>query len=245
MFAYPEAFFQLQVHFAHKIAAVYKIPIEKALFRYTSLYVRSIGYFDQQHPDENNPIWQSIIQNLPQSLEAQTEYFFQKHLEYEKKKLMKTPASNQIMFGCFSYSFNQQKNDFALHFTNNDPEGNLGKSRIEYRQAELKALTESIKEMNKPSATIKTTTWLLSIDAFKRLLPPTFIATPKTKNAGLAQNNAWWGQFVDREGKFREELGEILLANASHYYENIDDYFPLKTLRAESTQEVFFDYYLK
>lgn len=233
-------FFALQIKFAELVGKHCKIPFEKVLFSHTSLYTRLIGYHDEVAPNKSNPKWQEILRGLPKGFKEQTNYIYQKYLDYEKSKPKKT---NQKKFGCFAFSYHEKVNRFELHFSNSDPKGNLGKDRVKCRIKELKELFTTMKSCNKKGARVYLTTWLLGIEAFNRLYPPAFIKAAKPWTAQLAQNNAHWGQFVDRHGSLKKELAKQLLCNASECRSKINDYFPLPCFRSEVEQAVFYDFY--
>src|SRR5438552_18921672 len=58
---YAKPFFDLQLQFAHKVAALSGLPLARVLFEYTNLYVRfGLGRdFDPAHP-----IWREYLSGL-------------------------------------------------------------------------------------------------------------------------------------------------------------------------------------
>lgn len=224
-------FFKLQIEFAHLLATKRDDTFEQMLFQYTSLYVRSLGFSDTNLPSQTNPEWVKIMESLPVTPEEQTDYFYQKYLTFEKSK----PATSEPRpYGCFGYVYHEATNQYELHFETVDPQGNLAKDRVEVRKTELKTMFEAIKKENKDSATFFVRTWMLNIEAFNRLFPEEFIRTKKMWDVTTAQDNAHWGQFLDRFGTMRKELAEELLANVQNEsHDEINLYFPLPALKAE------------
>jgi hypothetical protein len=246
MAAFPKEFFQLNLNFAYKIARHYQIPLAEAFYKYTSLYARLIGFSDTAPPSDDHEEWQKVLEDLPDDRQAQLDFIYKKYLDFEENKKQEVSANNgQVCFRCFSYFYNADKNLFNLHFTNADPQGNLGRDRVEERMKDFRDLAAAIKKENKRGAGAYMTSWLLSTEAMKRILPPEFIASLKPRNKGVAQDNGWWGQFIDRQGNIKHDLAAQLLENANEHRLSIDEYFPMRTMRGEVPQEVLFDFYLK
>ena len=131
-----------------------------------------------------------------------------------------------------------------LHFGNHDPAGNLGQDRAEAREEDLRQLTVSIAEQKHADAQVQMTSWLLSIDAFNRLLPEAFVDAIEDVEQDAAQDNGLWGQFLDKEGRVKPKLAEQLLTNLRSGEFSVTDCFPCKLKTARVPQEVFFERYL-
>ena len=65
MFIFERDFFSLVVKFADKIQRKHTLSYNKVLFAYTPIYVRLLGFADEQSISEINPKWQSILKQLP------------------------------------------------------------------------------------------------------------------------------------------------------------------------------------
>lgn len=238
---YQKDFFKLQLDFVDLIHKKMNHRYEEALFLYTSFYVRLLGYMDDHPPEITDVEWQKIIQELPQDKSKYLDYFYDKYLAYEHNQTHKT---NQKRFGCFSYSYHKEINQYELHFGAHDPDGNLGKDRIPYRIADLQAMFTDIKRKDCKGSTLMVTTWLLNIEAFFRLYPPKFRSSAKLWNIGTAQTLTFWGQFVDRFGKLQNGISKQLLVNAkNHTYSDVNEYFPYPALKSELPIDVFLNFY--
>jgi len=186
--------------------------------------------------------WKQIITQLPKKQKDQVDYIYKKYQEYE---LLPKPKSNMKRFGCFSYSYHADINQFELHFGNHDPKGNLGAKRIHARMEDWKNLFQSVYDERKRDSTCKIATWLLGITAFSRLLPPKFVAAAQPINEDSAQNFTYWGPLLNRFGKIKSRMREELLHKTrteNHRY--IEDYFPRRAMIFEVKTDIFFDYYL-
>lgn len=173
---FSKDFFDLQVKFAQIIAQKYAISFHQAIFKYTSLYVRTLGFSDENPPFETNPQWGKIIAEIPQDQSLQGEYFYTLYLDFEKKQ---KPSHAGNTFGCFGYAFHTDTQNYELHFDAIDPKGNLGKDRMTERMKDLKEMFLAIYRENKEGTTFFVRTWLLNIEAFNRLFPKEFIQTTK------------------------------------------------------------------
>jgi len=241
MLAFPKGYFQLQLDFADKMKGYRGLSLIKSIFLYTCFYARVVGFHDEHPPEENNQKWQQIIKDLPLNQNNQTDYFYEKYVDFEKNKPKK---NNQLYFGCFAFSYHNDNNTFELHFRNYDQDkGNLGKDRIKVRQSELKQMFGAMKNFNKLKAKVFLRTWLFNIGAFTRLFPPKFIKASKLWNIQLAQDNSFWGQFVDRKGNLKENLAQQLRDNLKIKRSKINDYLPLPCLKSEVEQKIFYKFY--
>jgi hypothetical protein len=204
--------------------------------------VRLFGYLDERPPQETDAIWVDFIHGLPRSKKGQLEYIYKKYLERET--LPKKPT-NLTRFGCFSYSYHKNTNQFELHFGAHDPKGNLGKDRVSARMQDWKNLCKDIYAQNKHDATGKIDTWLLQIDAFRRLLPPLFVQSAKPLYTDATQTFTYWGPLLDRHGRVKSSMRKELIKNLrTENYIHVEDYFPRRAYTSEVPIQVFYDYYL-
>jgi len=237
---YPKSLFKLQLDFAFNIANHQQISLSEAIFLYTNLYVKILGFHDEKPPEKTNPKWQEIINKIPATKVKIIDYFFQLYITYQSKP---PKPSNQKSFGCFAYSYHKKTNKFELHFINADKKGNLSQNRQSYRQKELINLFTSMKKDNKSHAKVFLRSWLQNIKAFNRLFPPAFTKTAKPWKVDLAQDFSHWGQFVNRHGYLKHHLTQILLKRSQKKLGHINKYFPLPCLQAETNQSAFYKYY--
>jgi hypothetical protein len=219
-----------------------KIPYTQALFLYTCIYVRLFGYIDECPPEESSPQWTGLVKNLPSTQKEQLKYIYQKYLDHENKP---KPKTNQTRFGCFSYSYHKDKNQFELHFGAHDPKGNLGTNRIKARMEDWKNLFQDMYSQGKHNSTCKIDTWLLNIESFRRLLPPEFINSAHPLYTGNAQTLTYWGPLLNRFGKIKSSMKkEFLYKIKNESHKHIEDYFPRRALTSEVKTEIFYDFYL-
>jgi hypothetical protein len=136
---YGKAFFDLQLRFAHKVTGLSGLPLGRALFGYTNLYVRfGLGRdFDPAHP-----IWREYLAGLPGTNDIH-EWTYRFYLKQSGE--MSGPAV-VATFGCFSYS-RSSGDRIRLHFQNAETDGrsSLGIERFGQRLADLAALFKHVK----------------------------------------------------------------------------------------------------
>ena len=233
----PKELFVLQVEFAYEVARQRGLPLHDALLRYTSAHARMFHHPAQGVADG----WAVFVAELSEMPENIVDSIYDAYVA--KEETSGVPADRET-FGCFSHQYKEARNTFVLHFGNHDPAGNLGKDRREARLEDLRRLTESIAAQGRLDARVQMTSWLLSIDAFKRLLPEDFVSTIDSVEQDVAQDNGLWGQFLDKEGKVKKELAEQLLTNLRSGRLPVTDCFPCKLKTAKVPQEVFFEKYL-
>ncbi len=241
MAIYSKDFFKLQLQFAQIISEKYECDFAEALFRFTSIYVRLLGFLDEDPPFRENTNWLKIVSDFPKNEDKQLEYIYIKYINHEKNR-NRTPIAN--CFGCIFFKYHSKTNQYELHYNALEKESGLGYNRIQERLSDLKQLFETIQKEEKPGSTIFVRTWLLNIKAFQRLFPKIFIENAKMWDINLAQDNSHWGQFLDINGNVKLDLAEQLLTNAkSEYHENINSYFPLKVLISEEKTAEFYRFY--
>src|SRR4030095_16601207 len=86
-----------------------------------------------------------------------------------------------------------------LHFRNAETEGHapLGIARRDRRIAELRALFEHAKRTAHLSVRVVGASWLYNLEAYRRLFPPSYLATARVLPDRF-QRMPLWGQFLDR-----------------------------------------------
>ncbi len=235
----PKELFALQVQFAIAVTGKSDITLPEALLKYTSAHTRLF-----HHPAKGRAAgWDDFVNNMSDNPETITDIFYKAYLAKEEAGQDEVSEDTET-FGCFSQQYKEARNTFVLHFGNHDPAGNLGRDRIDARQQDLRHLAESIATQKHDSAEVQMTSWLLSIDAFNRLLPSEFVDAIQDVELDAAQDNGLWGQFLDKNGEVKIELAKQLLINITDGKLSITDCFPCKLKTAKTPQEVFFSQYL-
>lgn len=235
----PKELFTLQVQFAIEVARQTGATLSETLLKYTSAHARLFHHPTKGVAEE----WGGFVENLSDNPESIADSIYDSYLAKEEAEQDKSIEGMET-FGCFSQQYKETRNMFVLHFGNHDPDGNLGRDRFDVRQEDLQKLTESIASQQHKEAQVQMTSWLLSIDAFNRLLPQEFVEAIQDVELDAAQDNGLWGQFLDKDGGVKTELAEQLLKNIRSGELSPTDCFPCKLKTAKVPQEIFFAKYL-
>ena len=235
---YPQAFFDLQLTFARKIAALSGRPYQEVVLRDTALY-RILGLdwtFDAAHP-----VWQEYMQGL-QGKHSDAEWTNRFYLaRYDH--LPKHPTPN---WGCFAYDYLPEKQAIHIHFANVDTSGYgpLSSQRQSARMEELRSMFISIKQEHPDAAEVRGGSWLYNRSAYKRLFPPEYGASARPDTPHLVAR-ALWGQFLRYDEQINEESTGLFLQRLD-VLEEANQYagcFPYQVLLTRAPIALFYRFY--
>jgi hypothetical protein len=231
--AYARAFFDLQLRFARTVAALSGQPLAAALLAYTNLYIRfGLGRdFDAAHPT-----WRAYLAGLAGAPDV-AEWTREFHA-----RCAGTAAGPDVVAssGCFGYARLDDER-IRLHFqdTETDGHGPLDADRADRRRAELATLLAGVD----PRLRVIGVSWLYNLEAYRRIFPPTYVATARV-GRGRFQHMPRWGQFLDRRGEVREaparEFQRRLDRQSS--LEQLEDCFPLPVIAVEAPVQTFHEW---
>jgi hypothetical protein len=235
---YAKAFFDLQLQFADTVTALSGLPLGRALFEYTNLYIRfGLGRdFDPAHP-----VWQEYVAGLPGASD---------HGEWTYRFYSRTPEATTApavvaTFGCFSYA-RLSDDRIRLHFVNAETNGHspLGIERLGQRRADLTALFEHLQRTEPDPRRMVGASWLYNLHAYRRLFPASYLATAHAIG-GRFRHMPLWGQFVDRDGEIKERMTRSFLERLERQssVDGLDACFPFQVLRLEAPVKEFYDFY--
>jgi len=235
---YCEEFFDLQLRFAYRVAAISKMPLAGVLLDYTNFYVRfGLGRdFNAEHP-----LWREYVAGLERSTNHRkwTCDF------YLAQPPDAGPPSVAATVGCFSYA-RLGDNRIRLHFHNADGAGHspLAAERRDQRLAELRSLFAEVRRSEHPSARVVGASWLYNLAAYRRLFPGTYLATA-TAVGHRFRYMPLWGQFLDRRGAVKQSLVVPFLCGLSTQssLEGLAECFPFQVLALEAPVSEFFTFY--
>lgn len=235
--AYAKPFFNLQLQFANRVTALSGLPLSRALFDYTNLYIRfGLGHdFDPAHP-----VWQEYLAGLEHP-DAREEWTYRFYL----RSSIVTPPCLVGTFGCFSYS-RLSNGHIRLHFQNAEPDGTspLALDRRGHRLADLTQLFGHIKQNESGPLRVIGASWLYNLDAYRRLFPPSYIATARVMLRRF-RHMPLWGQFLNRRREVKRDAASEFLQRLE-FQSNVgqlDQCFPLQVLRVETSALAFYDFY--
>jgi len=235
---YSKEFFEINLRFAQKVAAVLGQPLETVLLDYTHLYLRfGLGRsFDPAHPS-----WQTYLMGLSQSQDL-VQWTYEFYLRQSEQLPPKIPDPN---FGCFSYA-RLDDGRIRIHFHNGEPgdESPLCHERIDVRLSELKAMFAHLKQLVPPTINVLGGSWLYNLEAYRRLFPPRYLESAYP-NEDEFQFISLWGQFVDRQGCLRKQPVKLFLDNLQreNTLEGLKASFPFQSLHLENPLKDFYQFY--
>lgn len=235
---YAKAFFDLQIEFAHKVAELSGLPLPRALLEYTNLYIRfGAGRdFDPEHPT-----WRAYVAGLVDATDSR-DWTYRFYLT--RSEAVAAPAL-VASFGCFSYGL-LAGDRVRLHFRNADTDGRspLGLERRERRRLDLTALFRDVKRTMREPVQVVGASWLYNLDAYRRLFPPSYVATARVIGRRF-RHMPLWGQFLDRHGDVREDVRRAFRERLERQssVESLDRCFPFQVLSVEASVVEFYDFY--
>jgi hypothetical protein len=235
---YAKAFFDLQLQFARKVAILSGLPLAHVLLEYTNLYIRfGLGHdFDPAHP-----IWREYLAGL-QDTNDPHDWTYRFYLT--RSGATAAPAV-VATFGCFSYA-RPRDDRIRLHFQNADTDGrsSLAIERRDQRLADLVALFGHVKRTVCQPLRVVGASWLYNLDAYRRLFPASYLASAHVINHRF-QHMPLWGQFVDRNGRVKEQITRPFLERLERHsrLDNLDQCFPFQVLSVEASVLEFDRFY--
>jgi hypothetical protein len=235
---YARAFFDIQLAFARKAARLTGQSIERGLLAYTNLYIR-FGLGRDLDPDHVS--WRAYLDGLSRCDDV-GEWTYQFYL-----KSVATAISHPIVatFGCFSYAL-RGDDSIKLHFRNAETEmcSPLTVGRVEQRRAELQALLRDVFEDPNPPQTVVGASWLYNLDAYRRLFPPSYLASARPIGPHF-QRMSLWGQLLDRFGNTKDPMTRVFIkrVHQASTVTELNECFPLPTLMVEARLSAFRDVY--
>ena len=236
--SYPKRFFEINLRFAQKVADVSGQPLESTLLHYTNFYIR-FGLGRDFAP--TNSIWREYLEGLLQ-VEDTVEWTYGFYLKQQQQV---TSKSHDSPFGCFSYT-TMDSNRIRLHFHNSESSEHspLSQDSMGKRFAELRSMFTHIKQDIVAPTNVIGASWLYNLEAYRRLFPPTYLAT-----AQVSRNDfpylPLWGQFIDHCGYVKENLATRFLEclDKQHRLEDVEKCFPFQVLHLASSVQEFCQFY--
>ena len=237
-------YFDLQLDFAGRMAALTDLPIDEAVALYTNLRMR-MALGDKDRP-EDAAQWARYLAGLVACRSAA------ERLEWTQAFFADCPPEGlfrgQTRFGCFSFEAPDADGAVRIHFSNRDSDdgvGPLAAAKIHARIADLTAMFGHVRRNHPDARTVTGGSWLYNLEAYRRLFPPEYGAsrmspTPPVRLRGTSS----WGQFLD----FREQLKADLCERFRAKLRSLDPEapwlaFPLLALRTRAPATAFYTHY--
>lgn len=247
--------FALRLKWAEAVSEVLRIPLPETLFEYTDVALR-MGFANLQKPGEQ---WRSFIAALEKAgddQQAQLNVLLDFYRKDRESRLENYSGPY------WPFRFNWLENDGLVYMHFSSPSFSRPYEKVELLSDEsqtelcdrLARMFRDIKNGEKYASarTVRTRTWLLSRDEFKKLLPPSF--TTLNENRDLRHGMTLerdgfrgadrWGQLYTKGGRVNQKRAQQFLGNLEHLDpENLSAAFPYPTYRAVAPIEDFYRFY--
>jgi len=234
------SYFELQARFAARVVEIEGIDFGEACRLHTAFYAlardNDAGVdperndFDPDHPD-----WVAFLEAVDRGADP---------VDYVYKAYLEGDAQEDTAKACFAFAYWPEDRLVRVHFGNDRNGTGLRPSTVEERGRELRDIFQSVARDHPEAETVRGTSWLYHLPAYRRLFPPSFVSS--FESVGYPhQFAALWGQFLDRRGVVKPELVTPFLdaiAKARTMRE-FDTAFPHDVLATTAPIDVFYDYF--
>lgn len=234
------SYFQLQAEFAARVAAIEALSMGEAFRLHTAFYALARDNDAGVAPERNDfdpahPAWTAFLHAVENGVDP-VSYVYEDYLSGDAQEDDETT--------CFGFTYWPEDQLVRVHFSN-DPDGTaLRASSVDKRREELRTIFETIADAHPDAATVRGTSWLYHLEAYRRLFPPAFVGT--LASVGYPhQFAALWAQFIDRHGVVKPRLASAFVAAIQQASDSaqLDAAFPLDVLAAESKIALFYDHF--
>lgn len=238
---YPQAFFDIQLAFARKMAQLSGQPYHEAILHQTALY-RILGL--DWSLDPQNPAWQQFLAALgPEAADSAVYRFYSERVA---QGLIPEYDTSRPHWGCFSYEWLAELKAARLHFSSRDTSGYgpLSHQRQQVRLDELQAMFRHIRQEQPDAERVRGGTWLYNRPEYCRLFPPEYGASAQVYPPHLIARGLW-GQFLRHGNRMNEEVTARFLENIGclQTVEAHASCFPYQILVTEAPITLFYAFY--
>ena len=237
-------YFDLQLEFAGRMAALTDVRLEAAVGLYTNLRLR-MGLGDEDSA-EDAVEWARYLAGVAAAASAAARLDWTQAFFAECRP--DTAHHGRRRFGCFSFEAPDTHGLVRIHFTNQDLSrdvGPLARSRMPARLEELTAMFGHLQRTHHEARTVSGGSWLYNLDAYRRLFPPQYgdsrvAPTPPVR----LQGSSSWGQFLDFRGQLKPDLSARFRDNLRRLAPQAPWLaFPFLALRTRAPVAAFYAYY--
>lgn len=231
-------YFEVQLLFAERLATLGGTSLSAAARRYTNMH-RRLGLADE---DPAEPRRRRFDAGLDQPCGPH------ERLDWVVGCYADTPpsADAEPRFGCFRFDPPDPDGVVRLHFSNRDLDGisPLAAGKIELRQGELAQMCAHVSLHHPGAKVVAGRSWLYNLDAYRRLFPPTYVASRSAPTQVSLDGASTWGQLLTHRGEVKAsvrdeivgKLPEVELAAPWRV-------FPLRALNVQAPFEAFQDHF--
>ncbi len=232
---YTKAFFDFQLHVAHRLAAQFDLSLGAALADYTTF---STIFAD------NWAAYAAQIEAVPDASAWTYQYYLSQRLPNPQPD--DTSYLGKPLFGCFSYQV-RETTSIRVHFMKNDPLSSrpLTRLRLAARHAELARMFVHIHAHVPAAQAVLGNSWMYNIEAYRRLYPPAYTARLPVSDEAEFQFLAFWGQCFDHAWNPKPTLASAILERLAHmtHLDELRWCFPYQTLQPVGAIGDFYQFY--
>lgn len=194
-----------------------------------------------------NPVWKAYLAQISRGsiLDRTYKVYMQNNPGGLRGRAETERHTERVRIGCFEAEI-KKEGVVKLHFYNKDNSGDgpLSKNRMAVRREEISQIFRVLKSKHPELMTVLASSWLLGIPAVARLLPASFMGNVKPLDPPGFQSAGIWGQFLDSEGRVKNDLANQLVSKLPEVDGNhLADAFPLKAMEASAPIEDFYKEY--
>jgi hypothetical protein len=228
------SFFGLQRRFADRWAEVAPCPRPRAYLDCTTWYHQACRLGREFDPD--HPGWLRFLADLDAA--GDPDAFIA-----ERAAASREPSSSTSVF---DYAWDPEELTVRLHFQPDDGtvQSPLALEAVGQRKGEIRTVIDRALAEHPEAEAVRGRSWLYNLEAYRRLMPPAFVAALASDEHDL-QFLATWGQFLTRRGETRPAPVELFLERiaAASTTAALEEAFPLRILEARVPIAAFVDFY--
>ncbi|WP_082521999.1 hypothetical protein [Ramlibacter sp. Leaf400] len=230
-------YFDLQVRFAERYAALIGIPLHEAIGRCTNLRRR----FAMVGPSGHDR-WAAFLDGVQAC----------SHHDDVLRIVMDThdsaPTRSPSPFGCFSYDAPDAQGTLRLHFMPEERHrcsSPLAASSLSERRAELQALFTDVRQRHPEVRQVRGLSWLYHVRAYRNLFPPPYAASVAAPIGPLhLTGSSTWGQVLDYRHRLRRGIADRVLEGLSESTVSAPwQAFPVQPLTAVCSADHWFRWF--
>lgn len=231
-------YFDLQLRFAARHAALSGLPFTEAIDRCTNLR-RRLGLWGPA----GDAGWAAFLARV-QGCSEQAGILRMAMAAHDS-----APRRSPSPFGCFTYDPPDALGTLRLHFM---PEQRhrqtspLAGSSLPERRAELRTLFATVRRLHPGVIQVRGLSWLYHVQAYKGLFPPAYVASLALPAGPVSMTgSSTWGQVLDYRQRLKPGIAERVLAGLDA--STLDApwlAFPLLPLTAACSAEHFLDWFV-
>jgi len=234
------SYFALQAKFATRVAHIEGLAFGEACRLHTAFYALARDNDAGVAPERNDfdpchADWLAFLEAIETGADP---------IDYVHSAYLAGDAQGETDSPCFTFTYWPEDELVRIHFGNDSQGTGLELRAVGDRHRELQAIFRTVARDHPEAAVVRGTSWLYHLEAYRRLFPPPFVASPQSIGYPH-QFAALWAQFIDRYGVVKPALATPFVSaiETATTTAELDAAFPLDVLATTSEVGVFYDYF--